>query len=61
MKHYIVAVMKPQLSQPFETPAAPSAAPHFSLLRLSAGQRVAGAVVILAFLWLAVWWALSAG
>jgi hypothetical protein len=32
--------------------------PHFSLLRLSAGQRAAGACVVLALLWLAVWWAL---
>ncbi len=40
--------------------AAPPAAaePHFSLLRLSAGQRLAGASVVLVFLWMAVWWAL---
>jgi hypothetical protein len=37
----------------------PSAAePHFSLLRLSAGKRLAGAAVVLTLLWLAVWWAL---
>jgi hypothetical protein len=34
------------------------AEPHFSLLRMSAGRRVLGAFVILAGLWLAVWWAL---
>jgi hypothetical protein len=32
--------------------------PHFSLLRMSAGKRVLGACVLLALLWLAVWWAL---
>jgi hypothetical protein len=44
-----------QEAQPF---ASGPAEPHFSLLRLSAGQRVAGVSVILAMLWLAVWWAL---
>jgi hypothetical protein len=39
------------------TPRA-AAEPHFSLLRLSAGQRLGGASVIIAALWLAVWWAL---
>jgi hypothetical protein len=38
-------------------PKAP-ADPHFSLLRMSAGRRLLGACVILAVLWLAVWWAL---
>ncbi|MGL4242441.1 MAG: hypothetical protein ACRCTI_15135 [Beijerinckiaceae bacterium] len=37
---------------------APPAEPHFSLLRLSAAQRAAGASAILVLLWLAVWWAL---
>jgi hypothetical protein len=39
-------------------PPASRAAPHFSLLRLSAGQRLGGVSVIIAALWLAVWWAL---
>jgi hypothetical protein len=39
-------------------PAASIDEPHFSLLRLSASQRVAGASVVVALLWLAVWWAL---
>jgi hypothetical protein len=49
--------------QPIETAgpeAAPTSAPHFSLLRLSAAQRLAGAGAVLACLWLAVWWALAA-
>jgi hypothetical protein len=41
-----------------ETSAGIPAEPHFSLLRLSAGRRVLGACVVLAALWLAVWWAL---
>jgi hypothetical protein len=35
-----------------------SAEPRFSLLRLSAVERLAGASVLAAALWLAVWWAL---
>ena len=35
-------------------PRAVAAAPTFSLLRLSAWQRMAGALVLLAFLWLMV-------
>jgi hypothetical protein len=35
-----------------------SAEPRFSLLRLSAAERLAGAGVLAAALWLAVWWAL---
>jgi hypothetical protein len=42
---------------PGETrPAA--ATPHFSLLRLSAAERLMGVVGVLAMLWSAVWWAL---
>jgi hypothetical protein len=37
---------------------ATSSDPHFSLLRMSAGRRALGACVILAVLWVAVWWAL---
>jgi hypothetical protein len=37
---------------------AVSAEPHFSLLRLSAAQRLVGALLMIACLWLAVWWAL---
>jgi len=37
---------------------AEAAEPAFSLLRLSAVQRLAGAGVVAALLWLAVWWAL---
>ncbi len=32
--------------------------PGFSLLRLSAAERLAGVGVVAALLWLAVWWAL---
>ncbi len=35
-----------------------AAEPHFSLLRLSAGQRLLGAGLVIVGLWLAVWWAL---
>jgi hypothetical protein len=38
---------------------AQSAMPPFSLLRLSAAQRLAGVAVILAALWALVAWALS--
>jgi hypothetical protein len=41
-----------------DAPALAAVEPHFSLLRLSAGQRLLGAAAILAILWLAVWWAL---
>jgi hypothetical protein len=42
---------------PGETrPAA--ATPHFSLLRLSAAERLMGVGVVLVLLWTAVWWAL---
>jgi hypothetical protein len=37
--------------------AAPTKA-RFSLLRLSAAERLMGAGVLLAMLWLTVWWAL---
>jgi hypothetical protein len=33
--------------------------PGFSLLRLSAGARLAGAAAISALLWSGVWWALA--
>jgi hypothetical protein len=33
--------------------------PAFSLLRLSAGQRLLGALAALAALWAAIFWALS--
>jgi len=33
--------------------------PGFSLLRLSALERLAGVAVLLAFLWIAVLWALN--
>ena len=36
-----------------------SARPGFSLLRLSAFQRLAGAFTLSAFLWCGVWWALQ--
>jgi hypothetical protein len=32
--------------------------PHFSLLRMSAAERLAGVGIVIAVLWLAVWWAL---
>jgi hypothetical protein len=35
-----------------------STQPHFSLLRLSAAERLAGVSIVIAALWLAVWWAL---
>jgi hypothetical protein len=50
------SVPEPALGDARPLPAP--AEPHFSLLRLSAGERVAGAAGALAFLWLAVWWAL---
>jgi hypothetical protein len=37
---------------------AVSPQPHFSLLRLSALERLAGVSIVLSALWLAVWWAL---
>jgi hypothetical protein len=38
--------------------AGTSRDPGFSLLRLSAAQRCGGALIIIACLWAAVWWAL---
>jgi hypothetical protein len=37
---------------------AVAAEPGFSLLRLSAAERLAGAGLIAGLLWLLVWWAL---
>jgi hypothetical protein len=37
---------------------AVSTQPHFSLLRLSAAERLAGVSILIAALWAAVWWAL---
>lgn len=34
-------------------------ATRLSLLRMSAGQRLIGAVLLSAILWLGVWWALT--
>lgn len=34
-------------------------AARLSLLRMSAGQRLIGAVMLSAILWLGVWWALT--
>jgi hypothetical protein len=34
---------------------------RFSLLRLSAGERLAGAAVVVALLWAGVYWALRGG
>lgn len=34
-------------------------APHVSLLRLSAAARLSGALIVIAFLWALVFWALS--
>jgi hypothetical protein len=39
--------------------AHPSAALAPSLLRLSAAERLAGAAVLIALLWGAVWWAIA--
>jgi hypothetical protein len=36
-----------------------AAAPTFSLLRLSAGQRLAGAAIVLGGLWLLVLWVMG--
>ncbi|MBM3596348.1 MAG: hypothetical protein FJX31_11460 [Alphaproteobacteria bacterium] len=44
---------------PHALPAARAAEPGFSLLRLSALQRLAGVAALLALLWIAVAWALS--
>jgi hypothetical protein len=40
-------------------PQSDAAAPRrFSLLRLSAGERIAGATAVVALLWAGVYWAL---
>jgi hypothetical protein len=46
------------LSHPHAHRHATPVEPGFSLLRLSAVERLAGVGVIAALLWLAVWWAL---
>ncbi len=40
-------------------PVAAARGPAFSLLRLSALQRMAGALALAGVVWLAVWWALA--
>jgi hypothetical protein len=39
--------------------AHPSPAASLSLLRMSAGARLAAALAMAAVLWIAVWWAMS--
>jgi hypothetical protein len=39
--------------------AHPSPAASLSLLRMSAGARLAAALAIATVLWIAVWWAMS--
>lgn len=41
-----------------QAPAARPGGASFSLLRMSALGRLAGALALSAFVWLAVWWAL---
>ena len=57
--YYIIASLpEPGLSQPHVHRHAASLEPGFSLLRLSAAERLAGAGLIAGLLWLLVWWAL---
>ena len=60
MLYYINRLHRPEtlLSQSHAHRHATPVEPGFSLLRLSAAERLAGVGVVSALLWLAVWWAL---
>ncbi|BCJ89760.1 hypothetical protein IZ6_04950 [Terrihabitans soli] len=57
--YYNIQAMASHTHHHHPRPARGPSGPGFSLLLLSAGQRVLGALILLALLWGGVFWALA--